>query len=513
MTARIPRFLRFLALLAFAACSPTEEEATTATPEEVSPSAAQDPQPNGPSVLPVDEVLEWPTQVRVPRDVEPRFERVVLVTIDTLRKDHVSSYGYPRATTPFLDSLARKGALFDHAVSSSSHTAPSHATMLTGLHPLEHGVLENGAKLDPELIDLARVFKRAGFRTAAFLNVRFLEAISSSFHHVEAKVLRAPPVVDATLEWLEAERLKRFFLWVHLYEPHHWKKNRPPVHQTLPDVEESTTLDDDALFAHLEELHGLTPGAEEGTWILGPSNDDGGGDIELVTREDFLAHVDRYDALIRQADKQVRRLYRAIDDEELGGSTLWVVTSDHGEGIGSHEFSGHGGRIYQEQLNVPLWIHASDGSIAQRRVPELVQHVDLLPTLAEVVQGEPVGFDPAKGGVSLWPLLTGEGSWRERPAFSQRRPSASGREEDLFALQTSTTKYIFHSGEEDELYDLGSDPGERSNVIGSGHPDEERLLELMKRRLRWYGERRAAANEVELSEEYEDELRALGYAE
>src|SRR5262245_29954999 len=175
----------------------------------------------------------WPVAVERSSDAQPAYDRVVLVTIDTLRADHVSCYGYPRATTPFLDALAARGVRFTRTYAAISHTAPSHATMLTGLVPAVHGVVNNGGRLDPEAADLAKAFAGAGFESAAFLNVRFMSGIAASFGHVVVCALGPEPthklqtgadVVDAAISWLEHERrTERFLLWVHLYDPHKWK--------------------------------------------------------------------------------------------------------------------------------------------------------------------------------------------------------------------------------------------------------------------------------------------------
>src|SRR6185436_12408394 len=186
---------------------------------------AQAPVPGGPLPVPG---THWPVSVERLGEERPNYEHLVLVTIDTLRADHVSCYGYPRETTPFLDSLAERGVRFTRAMSAVSHTAPSHATMLTGLVPAVHGVLHNGENLDPGALDLARLFASAGYETAAFLNVEFLRGIAGSFGRTEAFAVTdghdSADVVDAALAWMEKERKgERFFLWVHLYDPHEWR--------------------------------------------------------------------------------------------------------------------------------------------------------------------------------------------------------------------------------------------------------------------------------------------------
>ena len=456
-------------------------------------------------------LASWPTAIARDDSVEPAFERVVLVTIDTLRRDHVSAYGYPRKTTPFLDSLAERGALFENAISSISHTAPSHSTMLTGLHPLAHGVVKNGQRLPSNAISLASVFRAAGLDTAAFLNVRFLTGITDSFDTTQSDQPGADAVVDLALAWLESKpKQEPFFLWAHLFDPHSWRRVERKPEEQLERIQRESPLGPEAFLDFIVDLHALTLD-EDGNTLLGPEETTEFGMERAYSPVETRGFFDQYDAHILAADQQLERLYRAIEDGQRPGRTLWVITSDHGEGMGSHRHVGHR-RIYQEQVAVPFVVHASDDSLGTARVEELVQHVDLMPTLAATVGIRIEGIDAKMEGSSLWPLLGGKGRWRERPAFSQRclllQPR---RRENLFALQTRDHKYIFHGEEEDELYDLRVDRKERVNLADPALRQSLRT-QLMKR-VKLFRAKRSTVQEAEVQEEYIDELRALGYAQ
>jgi arylsulfatase A-like enzyme len=297
----------------------------------------------------------WPVAVDHPGPAEPEYDRVVLVTLDTLRADHVSSYGYPRATTPFIDSLAARGARFTRALAAVSHTAPSHATMLTGLVPAVHGVVHNGGELDPAAADLAEVFGAAGYETAAFLNVQFLAGIAESFGHVAVRalgggqgrrrVLDGGHVVDAALEWLDGERTgARFLLWVHLYDPHKWKDVVLELEGSAAPIWPGATPA--GFLERVLDLHGLPPAVEGEPYTVDwRVEKKTGHQLDVRSAERFLRCIDAYDALTLFADGQVERLSRALAALDLPGRTLWVVTSDHGEGLASHGVAGHGGRI------------------------------------------------------------------------------------------------------------------------------------------------------------------------
>ncbi len=466
---------------------------------------------------------DWPVRIERPAVAPIDFERVVLVTIDTLRADHVSGYGYPRETTPCLDRLAARGALFTRAVSAISHTAPSHATMLTGLVPAVHAVLDNGGQLDPAAANLATAFRAAGFETAAFLNVQFLEGIAGSFDQVEVQarrrengqtvILGGDQVVEAALSWLGGR--ERFFVWVHLYDPHHWKD---VVLGKIPHPEPLWRgATPERFYDVIADLHGLprfAPGEPfQVTWKV---ETQGGEEIQTPTEKDFLRCIDAYDALVLDADRSLERLYRGIEDPRLPGRTLWVVTSDHGEGLASHGVAGHGARIYQEQLRVPLVLHASDGSIAPRRIDELVGHVDLAPTLVETLGARVRSRAGLFDGRSLWPLVRGaSGAWTARPAYSQRRPTprAGSGPTELVSLQTERHKYILHEPGEDEFFDLLADPCELENRAGSDSREERELRAELEERLRLYrSAARGPAAGAPVPEEWARELRDLGYA-
>ncbi len=471
----------------------------------------------------------WPVTVEPVQGGERReYDRVVLVTLDTLRADHVSCYGYPRQTTPFLDSLAARGARFTRAMASFSCTAPSHATMLTGLVPAVHGVLRNGAQLDPAAVDLAEVFAGAGFESAAFLNVRFLSAIAGSFGHLEVRAVgrekraaSGADVVDAAIVWLESVRKReRFFLWVHLYDAHEWQRAVREHGDDPGPIWSGTTPD--GFLARVAELHGL-PAPEPGKpyavqWDAKQAREPTG----FWKPERYPSCIDAYDERILFADRQLERLYARIEALDLPGRTLWVVTSDHGEGLASHGVAGHGPRIYQEQLHVPLVLHASDGSLSARVVDDLVTHVDLFPTLAETLGLGVSGHPQLYEGRSLWPLVRGEsGALTERPAFSQRCPvedPAAKDQDEVYALQDGRKKFILHvpgpgavRHAADEFYDLASDPRELVD-LGAGEAAAVELRAALGERLRLYRGLARSQPETELSEESMQELRDLGYA-
>ena len=271
----------------------------------------------------------------------PVPERVVLVTIDTLRADHMGIYGYPRDTTPFLDSLARSGVVFSQAFATSAHTAPSHASLFTALIPAQHRVFENGSVLKEDRFSLARMFGELGYETAAFVAAEFLRKVAVGFDLVDAEkptegrrpYRTADQTMDRVADWLETRRPdEKFFLWVHLYDIHEYYRKKFTPETQLREMAKSPV---DSLVAFVTEQHNIPSSA-----YSSPRN---------------LANTfNQYDAQLRLVDDELRRLYSLMDESGHNRRTLWIITSDHGEGLGNHGHMGHGKYIYQEQLRVPL---------------------------------------------------------------------------------------------------------------------------------------------------------------
>jgi len=449
---------------------------------------------------------DWPLSVQLPGAVAPRYERVILVTIDTLRADHVSCYGYPRVTTPFLDSLAARGARFRRASATISHTAPSHSSMLTGVPPLVHGVLQNGYRMDADAIDLARVFAGAGFETAACVNTEFLAGVAASFQTVRATTEIGEEVLRQARGWLESDRTSaRFFLWVHFFDPHRWKDFATEVQEehlfrgkTPPGFRE-----------YVLNLHGLDrmgiPGLLAQRWetVLGKS-------VQLESVAQYLRFVEAYDALIQYADRQLQALHEAVEGLGLPGATLWVVTADHGEGLASHGTDGHGAHLYEEQLSVPLVFFASDGSLEPRTVDALATHLDLFPTLLETLGARAEAPEGVLEGRSLWPLLRGERGWTDRAVFAQRKPTG----EALYSLRGERFKLLDLERGADEFYDLARDPRELDDLAA---PDpeaaaaREAMMRELEQRVRRFSEFARSTEDQEIPEAWLEELRDLGY--
>ena len=456
----------------------------------------------------------------------PGVDRVVLVTIDTLRADHLSSYGYRLETTPFLDSLAGGGVRFETAIATSSHTAPSHASIFTGLFPSQHGLAVNGSRLKPGTVTLPCVLADAGFATAGFTSVSFLDGLSGCFETFDsipagARLYSpAESVLDHATTWLrEQAPSARFFLWVHLFDVHEWKYAddvRSNDLKTMRDARGGA----ESHFRYIATRHGLTlEGGKPSTW--GTFKDRSGDrvPVDVSTIEQVVRWVDHYDAQLRRVDEGLAKLANVIDGQRFEGRTLWVVTADHGEGLGSHGYHGHGAHLYDEQLRVPLIVYASGGAIRPGVVDSLVRHIDLFPTLVELTRA-PARPNAAREGRSFVGLLQGRGDDNPRIAFAERRPVDEMRrregwsDESVCAIRSRDAKVIWHSKAPEEFFDLEHDPLELDPLRGSSMFEQlEARLASHLVRLETAAPDREPPDEhaPQLDPEIEEQLRGLGY--
>ena len=440
-------------------------------------------------------LIHWRTRL-------PQPDVVVLVTIDTLRDDHLGCYGYPRKTSPFLDRLAANGVLFLNAFSSSSHTTPAHASIFTSLHPVQHKALMNGTSLPEAVLTMAEVFNKAGYETAGFFSVNYLEDIGQGFDTFDWATNKsnyytrtADRTVDNVIGWLHQQKpTDRIFLWIHFFDVH--APYEPP-----PDLNREMVLESEEekkeFIDYLTGTHRIP---------LDFYNDE----------ESMLKTFNGYDAELAFVDRELERLWGVFEEKGLNNNALWIITSDHGEGLGNHHYIEHSKKIYNEQLHVPLIICHGGGKIKPGRDDALVRHVDILPTLTEML-----GF-PLKNrskfiqGDSLVPLLKRNSSrFPARYSFSQRRPRGPRKRGwepgKHYTLQDRNYKYIFHSEGQDEFYHLADDPFESINLVDDSSREKERMRAALQR---YYSRLLSESNfsyQTGIKPKYIKTLKSLGY--
>ena len=312
----------------------------------------------------------------------------ILISIDTLRADHLGAYGYERDTSPFLDSLAARGTLFERAVVQYPSTLTSHMSIFTGLYPQEHEVLPPSTVLSAEIETLPEIFQRQGFRTAGHTEGGFMAAgygFGRGFDEFTDTAYSSDTDVERTfqrgLEFLRSlEADDSFFLFLHTYA----------VHDPYEPPERFRSL----------FWPGDVPAAADSSGELLRQINQGS---QSVSPETLRYYEAQYDATIRYVDEVLQEFVTELESLGLLGETTLVITSDHGEEFGEHGKVAHT-QVYPECLVVPLLFVHPRQSVGTR-VPDLVETVDLAPTLFELAGIEP---SEALSGRSLVGDLRGD---------------------------------------------------------------------------------------------------------
>ena len=355
---------------------------------------------------------------RYARASAPVSGPIVVISIDTLRADHLPVYGYAKVKTPAIDALAADGTVFERAYSHAPQTLPAHASMLSGQLPFESGVRDNvgftvktGERLLPQML------RERGFATGGIVSAYVLRketGISQGFDFFDGEMPPSSPELSIgqiqrdggesekiAEHWLDTIGTSRAFLFLHLYEPH--KPYAPPAR--------------------------------------------------------FAAYAP-YDGEIAYSDEIVGRLVKYLKSHQLYDRSTIVLVSDHGEGLGDHGEQEHGLFVYDEAIHVPLVIKQEGNAGAGRRIADLVQHIDLVPTILDLVKAPGAGN---LRGRSLKPVLEGSGTLEPATVYSEALYARYhfGWSE-LTALTDERYRYI--KAPREELYDLARDPRERSNI-------------------------------------------------
>jgi arylsulfatase A-like enzyme len=390
-----------------------------------------------------------------------------LITVDTLRPDHLGCYGHGRDTSPNVDALAAEGVVFTDAYSQAGWTLPSVATILTGHYPKDHGATDFHWSLDVRLRPIASILRQHGYDTQGYVSHVMLTptyGIGDGFAHFDYSVLNvgdphevatAKELTDLALEGI-ARAQEPYFLWVHYFDPHFEYLYHPAFSR----------------FGNRD--------------------------------------TDRYDGEIGHTDYHISRLLRKLDD-----NTVVVFTSDHGE-----EFGDHGGvyhyTLYQETMRVPLVIRAP--GLAPGRNDTVAEQIDLLPTLLSLLGIEYGAELPGRDLFSDAPDDTPVFIERDRPPPWRQRGVIRGNHK-LFVVEMQDTTTIPPASRGTEVpvenvklgiyhYDLAADPGEKHNLY---EPDDPTALELLGLVAGHFSTSKYAKNQVELDDELLKKLRSLGY--
>lgn len=458
---------------------------------------------------------------------------VILITVDTLRADRLSCYGYPRHRTPHFDRLAHEGVLFEHAFCDVPWTTPSMASVMTGHYATVHGVRSSFNRLGPEAVTLAEILQAAGIQTAAIVGSYPLAAVfgfnqgfglfddqfsapllPDDLPAAAAAAGAVTPVPDRfsdnpvemqrfllekashdayrpdhvvserALRWLHTERREPFFLWLHYFGPH----EKP---QPARDRQERVRL-----------------------------------------------QMANYDPDVVSADEQVGSVLSALDELQLSERTAVILHADHGQSLGEHYYFGHGVNLYDPTQRVPLLMCLPGGQGAGRRIARMVRNLDLFPTILELMH---VGQPAPAAGVSLLPIALASSGNREveETYVETYLPATWGfariidLEKDVrigyrrLGIRTPRWKLIVNEPvpildqqqsapltdeqrrqySSTELYDLAADPGETSNVL-EAHPE---VVAALSEKVWRQQTARTAGAASQLDDASRERLKSLGY--
>ncbi len=390
---------------------------------------------------------------------------VLLVTLDTTRADRIGVYGYSKAKTPNLDSLALNGVRFSNAYCQVPLTLPSHTSILTGTYPIYHHVHNNGFYyLSPDLLTLAEILKERGFKTAAFVSSFTVDSrfgIDQGFDFYDDKLSeeemlktfrserKAERVYDSFSQWINENYRSKFFCWVHFFDPH------MPYNPPSPYKEEF------------------------------PSNP--------------------YDGEIAYMDFYIGEVIEKLKEKNMLEKTLIILAGDHGEAFGEKGEVDHGLFLYNSTMKVPLIFYAENYLPRGRVVNYSVRLIDIMPSILEMLRTK---IPEENQGVSLIPFIEG----REKEDLPSYIETVSPRENygwaELAGLIDEGWKYI--QAPKSELYNLRADPEEENNVANNEKKIANSMKEKLTRVIKEYTSE-LEGGEKRLTLEEQERLRSLGY--
>jgi arylsulfatase A-like enzyme len=410
---------------------------------------------------------------------------VLLITIDTLRPDHLGAYGYPRATSPHIDRLAARSTLFEHAVAQAPHTIPSMLQIMSSRYA-------GGLEIAPEQPTLAEVLQARGYATWAVVEnahfeqhkeahglrrgfERFYRNGVLSRESLAVQMYKTDSSADAlTAQALRVLRQPRgnrpFFLWIHYFDPH--DPYLPP-------------FDDE-----MDRLSQSNPSPMNGDVRATPLMTQSRDAPATLPEADRQHLIELYDAEIRHVDQSLGELLSYLEDQRILDRALVVLAADHGESLGEHGIWTHGRSGFDPELRIPLLVKLPRQMQAERRAG-VVQAIDIFPTVLDAL-GLPRSGLPLEGRSLLRP--------HDEPAFTFWK--------EWQVVHTPEWKLV-QQGESLRLYRIDEDPGETRDVRAQFPAKATELLQARKRRLQAMG--RSAADLQRESSEAVERLRALGY--
>ncbi|MBI5186303.1 MAG: sulfatase [Nitrospinae bacterium] len=423
---------------------------------------------------------------------------VILITVDTLRPDHLSCYGYPRRTSPNIDKIASQGILFENVVAQSSWTLPSVASILTSRFPGELRMVNSFSKFRDESLRIATILQEREFYTAAFISGGLISAsrgFDKGFNTFTDIVGRAEVINSHVFKWLNQKRDKPFFLWVHYFDVHSDYDAPPPFDkrfdETFSDLKIGRT---DYLLNVIKNGLKLPPAEISKIKLL-------------------------YDREILYTDHHIGKLLERLRKKQVLDNSILIIGADHGEEFMEHSKMGHSFTLYDEVVKVPLIIRYPAKLSKSKKISQQVQNLDILPTILDLISVDFIDFQFR--GRSLLPLIEGKLEM-DQFAFSETQPLGEwlkDREEwpnnifkSLYMIRTNKNKLIFDEKNKSwEFFDLAADSGEKFNKYSESITQDN---DFKKALLAWKKSLQVkflVNEEIEKKQSEIEKLRSLGY--
>jgi arylsulfatase A-like enzyme len=437
-------------------------------------------------------------------------QNVILISVDTLRADHLSCYGYQRQTSPHIDALALDGVTFLNTYASSPWTLPSHVSLLTSLHGVHHQVYYDDESMDPSLVSLADVLRQNQLYCAALTGGGFVSSIYGfskgfdTYSNDAGGIFRqdsAEHLFHLFSEWLDNHKDKGFFLFLHTYQTHN------PY--ACPYPYKTMFLQEGAKWRHIDLMSFLGGNA---------------GIFKALTEKERQNVVGLYDGEIRYTDEGlIGPLIEKLKKIDIYDQSMIIFTSDHGEEFYDHQGWGHGHSLYDESLKVPLIIKFPESRHKGKRISNLVSLVDIFPTILEEI-----GIPSQKlemDGTTLFPVIRGQEKGKRTFMADVASNVLDSHIPQKISMNKGDEKLILNKKfkKEDlefflaqppvlipvEMYDLVRDPREKKNISDTKSELANQIIQNI--RLIYKEAKKRKTGKMEMNEELKKQLEALGY--
>ncbi|MFC1666567.1 sulfatase [Candidatus Omnitrophota bacterium] len=417
---------------------------------------------------------------------------IIIVVIDALRPDHLGCYGYKRNTSPHIDELTEQSTVFTQAITAGGWTAESVPSILTGTYSFIHGINDWDSRLNSDITTLPQFLKSKGYKSALFTNHSCFSMldVKDGFDTVEIIEQNDHQLTIEAIDWLERNRAKQFFVYLHYKGPH--------VPYKLPSSYKNKYLQD--RFRDKKEV----PVSKDSSYEY--EKYEGEGKIPYIVAENGISNVSyyiaQYDGAISYTDTQIGYLMDNLRKLNLLENTFIVLTSDHGEMLGEHDYYFCHWTSYEEILKVPLIIRFPRLFPKGKNISQQVSLTDIAPTVLDILDIKAPSYIQGKTLINLFR--------KKEASFHPYVYTSSGHE--TVSIRGEQCKLIRNNIESDyELYNLIEDPQEQHNLISE---KQNKFREFKKILLEVYRKESFSSEDQKtgfLTDEQKDDLKSLGY--